>query len=535
LQDYFDVDGATVLKYKESQLTFTAAEAWCSHLIEKNSFYAKLHDHGATWFRDDDFAEMYSKRGRASVPPSLLVRALFLQNHDNVSDRELVNRIRFDLRYKYALDVPIDYEGFDPSLLTVFRARLLVHEKGQQLLDRSLQRAGESGLFSRDGEKLAVDSMPILGAAAVQDTWTLLRSGIRKVLQAIDEADRVVENFPVLKYKQEPGKPDIDWNDKAARKHYLAELVSDATCLLNAVEKGDLRDNAKVRQACALLHSVIDQDVEAGDDFGSPRIRKGKDATKNRIISTNDPDVRHGHKTSHNLFDGYKGHFIVSTGSELVTAVEVTPANVHDAEPLPSMLDLLKDIKVFPSVLFADCAYGGGDTRAEMAVRNVELMARVPTAPTTTCYPKESFLLDLNAMTATCPAGHTTCKVGSGTDEKGRKVSVFQFPAVLCAACPLRTQCTSSASGGRQVRVNFHEELLQTARDRAVQPGFRQEMKQRLVVERVQAHLKRMGLKIARYFGTRKVKLQAQLTAVAYNFKKVVGSMKEGAVSRAYA
>ncbi|MHB2018227.1 MAG: IS1182 family transposase [Candidatus Xenobia bacterium] len=516
-----------MLQHKGMQLSFIEAEAWCSHLIDEKSFYAKLHDHGESWFRDDDFADMYARRGRPSVPPSLLVRALALQNHDNISDRELVNRVRFDLRYKYALNVPIDYEGFDPSLLTVFRSRLLLHEKGKQLLELSLLRARESGVLSEE-DKQAVDSMPILGAAAVQDTWTLLRSGIRKVLAAIERAGGTLENFPMEKYQQQPGKPDIDWNDEAAKMHYLAELVSDATGLLTAVEKSDLRHDEQVRRAGELLSSLVDQDVEAGKHFGAPCIKTGKGATKNRVISTNDPEMRHGHKTSHNLFEGYKGHFMVSLQGELVTAVEVTPANIHDAEPLPSMLDVLKGLKLFPSALFADCAYGGGDTRVEVAARSVELMARVPKSPITGFYPKEAFTLDLEALTATCPAGNTTSKVGTATDEKGRKVRVFEFSAALCANCPLRSECTSSAAGGRKVRANFHEEILQQARERAAKPGFRQEMKQRLVVERVQSHLKRMGLRVTRYFGARKVRLQATLTAFAYNFQKVTTAIQGG-------
>jgi len=121
-----------VIRKTDGQQTFTEVEAWCAPLLDPNSFYAKMNRYGAIWFRDDDFAGMYRAGGRPSVPPSLLAMALMLQMYTDVSDRELVQRLRFDLRFKYALNVPIEYPGFDPSLLSHFRSRLLEHEKAAQ-------------------------------------------------------------------------------------------------------------------------------------------------------------------------------------------------------------------------------------------------------------------------------------------------------------------------------------------------------------------------------------------------------------------
>ena len=149
-------------------MSFCEIEAWCGELVPDDSFFARLHRYGAEWFRDEDFAGIYkdSNLGRPNVPPSLLARALILQNYAGCSDRELVARIRFDLRYKKALDVPIDYTGFHPSLLSHFRTRLILDEKDNLVFEKSIQAAVNSGVLKK-GDVQAMDSMPVKGAAAL--------------------------------------------------------------------------------------------------------------------------------------------------------------------------------------------------------------------------------------------------------------------------------------------------------------------------------------------------------------------------------
>ena len=108
-----------MFKPAERQFTFEDAQNLCGGLLTKDSFYSILGEHGHRWIIDEDYASMYKANvGRGCIAPSLLVRALFLQNYRACSDRELVERIRFDLRYKVALGVKVDYEGFHPSLLS---------------------------------------------------------------------------------------------------------------------------------------------------------------------------------------------------------------------------------------------------------------------------------------------------------------------------------------------------------------------------------------------------------------------------------
>jgi hypothetical protein len=532
-----------VLRKTDGQQTFAAIEGWCSHLLDEHTFYAKLNRYGGTWFRDEDFAEMYKSGGRPSVPPSLLAMCLLLQMYMNVSDRELVSRIRFDLRVKYALNLPIDHAGFDSSLLSHFRSRLVKHKKEEQAFKRTLEFARTVG-FIESGESQATDSAPILGAAAVQDTWTLIRTGIEKLLRSLEpfEIQGFVMPFGKEKYLKNPGKPNIDWNDKTQKYGYLKDLVGDARLLLEAVQEPTeempgpaaqriVAGDSAVQHGRALLHRILEQDIDDRPD--GPSIRKGKVATKNRVISTNDPSMRHGHKTTNHLFAGYKSAITVTLGTELVTSVDVIAANAHDATPLVGQLKFLKSVGIFPLVIYADCAYGGADTRVNVRNEGSEIKAKVPaTSNSSKHFTKDQFKVDIRDNVperVTCPAGQSTTRFRQGKDDHGRTAQIACFGTEQCAGCNLREKCTPLRRKGRELQLHHHEDTLQSARLQAAMPGFRQDMKKRLVVERVNSRLKSYGLGMGRYFGTKKTRLQALMAATVNNFWRITTLMKSAA------
>lgn len=512
-----------VFKTAQRQLTFEDAQVQCGGLLDKESFYALLGEHGHKWIVDEDYASLYDPcLGRGCVPPSLLVRALLLQNYRNCSDRELVDRIRFDLRYKVALGVTVDYPGFDPSLLSVFRARLILHQKERVAFEKTVSAAHRAGLV---GDVQPIDSMPIIGAAALQDTYTLLRTGIEKLLVAIrkqrDEwkgSQGFKYPFTSKKYKKGSGKADIDWNDEVQRQSHLNELVQDAASLIEAVDASKMARSKRVQGPLELLRRILAQDIEHNPESGDVAIKRGG---KDRIISTNDPEARHGHKTSCKLIKGYKGNFTVSE-SEIVTSVAVTPANASDTEPVESMVDDLEERGCRPKKMPADCAYGGADFREKMEMKGVTIIAKVPQAPKSERFSKADFHINLGARTVTCPGDVTTYNYRERKDAQGRMVKAFRFDEEKCSACPLRGKCLLESERSRTVQLHFNESYLQKARETAVEPGFRDEMKRRLVVERVQARLQSYGLSQSRYFGLGKTLLQAVFTATANNIWRLI-------------
>jgi transposase len=204
--------------------------AWCAGLLAENSIYALLAEHGERIVRDEDFAECYSpSHGRPSIPPSLLAKVLLLAFRNGLSDERAMEALRFDLRWKAALDLPIDHPGFHPTSLVRFRARLLLHGKERIVFERSVELATELGLIEGRTEQI-VDSTPMLGAAAVQDTVTLVRAGVRKLLDAARAADGPAAHELAaglaFDYAQPREKPAGDWHDKVAREALLVEVAT---------------------------------------------------------------------------------------------------------------------------------------------------------------------------------------------------------------------------------------------------------------------------------------------------------------------
>lgn len=508
----------------DHQAELLDADQLCGHLVPDDSIHRKLSVLGDKLFTDADFADLYdAARGRHSVPPALLAKVMLLQSLEGTSDRETVDRVRRDIGWKVALGLSLQDEGFHPTVLTYFRERLRKSDKPRRIFDRFKEVASQAGLLTKSGVRV-LDSTPVLSAVQTQDTVSLIRGALRRLLRLLNKADpgakAAIEAVLSRDDYASAGKPAIDWDDEQSRAALVDELARDALGALGVLEgrgplSGDLADAAE------LLATVAGQDVEADDD-GNFRIRRG--VAKDRVVSVVDPDARHGRKSVHGHFDGYKAHIAIDPDTELVTEVEVTPANAPDAEPVKQLLRELRDGRDPDDALtvVADSAYGSGATRRALQDAGAETVIKaLPEQNTWGGFPKSAFRIDLDAKTATCPAGVTTADVASMKDGSIE----FRFPAQTCASCELRAQCTTSthARFGRRVTAGPYEELLARARARQKTEAFKAVYNsKRPTVERVIYRVVRNGGRKARYRGRAKVAEQIWMKAAAENLLRMV-------------
>jgi transposase len=489
--------------------------------LPEGSFFALLAEHGERIVRDEDFAACYSPgMGRPSIPPSQLAKVLLLQYRTGVSDEQAMECIAWDLRWKVALGLAVDHRGWHPTSLTKFRARLLLHELERVALERTLELAEELGMLDGPVEQI-IDSTPMLGAAATQDTVRLVRHGVRKLLDAVGAVDERagarLDRALEFDYDRPAEKPDCRWRERAERERMLTRVAEDAERALRAIEQADgLLDDDGVADAQRLLRELIGQDFEIDDD-GVPRLYRGTRA--DRIVSTVDPEMRHGRKSQHQRFDGFKLSAAVTNTSEpLITAVAVAPASAQDGPQAKHLIDAQPPERRPPRVL-GDTAYGIGPVRAELADRGVEVLA--PLAPGMVKpgrFGKRDFQIDLDSGTVTCPVGETAA---IRTEPKGARRA--RFAKADCDRCALRDRCVQPVGGVKAILLAPDEELLIAARQALDDPATAEHLRRtRPRVERLLGLLAhRYRARKSRYIGTRKARLQAAWTAALVNLNPI--------------
>ena len=313
---------------------------FCERTLPERSIYVLLARERDRLFPDGAFADLFTERGRRSVPPSVVATVMVLQRLEGCSDREAVERFCFDSRWRYAAGVGgYDTAGrtsFVHTVLVDMRERLRASKNPDRIFATALAVASEAGLV---GRKRALDSTPLYDAVATMDTVTLIRSGIRSLLRVADRAlaGQLRAAMSGRDDYASVAKPVIDWEDCSARERLIDGCAKDARAALAVLDGRELE--AAAEQAGRLLATVAGQDLDEGSD-GVFRIARR--VAKDRVISTVDPEARHGHKTAARGFDGYKGHTAVDPDSEIITATTVSPGNTADGAVAEELIaDLL--------------------------------------------------------------------------------------------------------------------------------------------------------------------------------------------------
>lgn len=499
---------------------------WCGQVVAADSFYGLLAEHGHRIVSDHDFAACYSeRRGRPSIPPSHLAKILLLAYREGASDEQAMERLRYDLRWKVALGVALDHPGYHPTSLVKFRARLLLHGMERLALERSIALASELGLMEGSVEQI-IDSTPMLGAAATQDTVRLVRSGVAKLIGAVAGADpraaAALRGGLVFDYARPRQKPDCDWRRKAARERMLTEVAQDARRAIRAIEADDqLMSQAPVAEALALLGDLVGQDFEVDDD-DVPRLRRG--VAHGRILSVVDPEMRHGRKSHHQRFDGYKIHAAATGDGRIISAVQVSPGGDRDGAHAQSLIAAQPE-GARPARLLGDTAYGDQLTRAALAGRRVDVLAPVPESrPRDGRLGKRDFRIDLDANMVSCPGGRSR-PISARPRASGERSATFRSGG--CGDCALIGACLN-AEGRRTVVIEPREDLLLAGIAAMADPDAREgHRRRRPRIERLLSLLAhRYHARKSRYFGRQKSLLQAAWSAALVNLNPIGAAIR---------
>lgn len=471
-----------------------------------------------------------STEGAPTRCPLQIVGMLLLQFRYDLSERELLERCRRDLGFRYALQMSEHERIPAERTLRRWRASLTEHLGDDFLFRLTLEWAHRQGLLS-DAEEQAIDSTNTDCRGAVIDTFNLIAVAIRQLVTGLAGAlgkspEELAQEYDLAAYMQRSmkGTAAIDWSDEGQRNALLTEEVAAADRLVESVRQ--LHDrvtlDAGILEAAHLLQQVAHQDVEQLED-NTYRIAKG--TARGRIISITDPEARHGRKSSSKTIQGFKTHVIGTIESQFVTGIAISDAATHDAKPTPKLIDQTEKHTLKPTTLVGDGAYGAGANIRTCNQRGVDMRSKPSRPSTKTAIPKQQFHIDLQQRTVTCPAGQLATQPSLYIDkDSGLQAPLFRFAKEQCQHCELKDRCCAKTAkgGGRLIKLSPYEQELIDNRAFSQTDEGKRLLRRRSAVERLISHLVRMGMRHARFFGMKRTQTQAFFVAAAYNLQRII-------------
>jgi len=490
-------------------------------LIKRAKLFVFLREHRHEIFDElfqEELSEIYreSKLGRPPVPPARLALATILQAYSGVSDDEAMEAMVMDRRWQLVLDcLGANEPPFSKYTLVNFRKALIERDLDRRLIEQTVEVARRKEGFSSRRLRGALDSSPLWGAGRVEDTYNLLGHALKKALGVIARqqgrglAEVATEaGASVVASTSLKAALDLDWDDPDERTQALVRVLGALDAVEEYLDGGGGGSECTEEGATVSIETarwVRQQDVEQAVD-GSPALRRG--VARDRQVSIEDPEMRHGRKSRRSRFDGYKRHVLKDLDSGLVRVVGVTPANVPEASVSDGIAQDLTSQEAELRELHIDRAYLSSELVRKRPPHLAVYCKAWPVRGAQGRYSKTAFELDWEREFLRCPAGVSMpFEVGG----------VVRFPAKVCAACPLRERCTRSKKGGRSVSIHPDERLLEELRERQRTPEGRKKLRERVGVEHSLAHIGRWQGHRSRYRGVRKNLFDLRRSAVVHN------------------
>jgi transposase len=506
--------------------------------FRKGSLPIRVRDELGGWCADERFAAGYPVRGAPGLSPAQLAMVTVLQFTEALTDRQAADAVRGRLDWKYCLGLALDDEGFDFSVLSEFRARLIAAGLETAVFEALLARLRERGLVSAGGRQ-RTDATHVLAAIRSLNRLELAGESVRAALEALaaaapDWLATVIDPAWTERYTAR-----IDsWRLPASetkRAALATQYGRDGYRLLEAVTAADAPGWLRELPAVEALRRIwIQQYYRIVDRSGGTVIRReaehGLPPGRLRLRSPYDLDARHGEKRGTGWL-GYKLHLTETcpapAGSraapQLLTDVATTAATVPDQAMTEPVQHRLTARGLAPGEHAVDAGYTSIELLLAARARGIILLGPLRAATSaqarTGGYTSADFTIDWDRRRVICPQGQRSqqwypCR------QAGRPGIVVRFPAATCAGCPARGRCTTATGRGRQLTLNPRpvHEALTAARAEQATDAWRERYKVRAGVEGTIAQAVRItGVRRARYTGLAKTRLEHALAATALN------------------
>jgi transposase len=506
----------------------------------KGSFAMQVRDLVGTIYEDAAFAGVYPARGTTATSPWRLMLVTVLQYAENLTDRQAAEAVAARIDWKYALSLPLRAPGFDFSVLSDFRERVVAGDADALVLEPLLARCRELGLL-RAGGTQRTDSTHVVAAIRTLNRLEVVGEtmpGTRLRVSLNDLAtvapDWVRAHCPSLwvdRYGPRIQAARLA-KDEAERDLLVAEIGQDGQRLLALLAEPDAPAEAVQQHAIGILRLVWRQQYEQEAD-GTLRWRRDAELPPpaELIVSPYDPDARYARKRE-TRWTGSTVHLTETCADperpNLIVHVASTPAKTEDQEQTEAIQAEVVEADLTPERHLVDSGYVTGDILVASAERGIDLVSRVPEnrqwqAREGTGFALEDFTIDWAQEQVTCPAGRVSSSWKQGVDRTGTAVITVGFATTACRSCPVRPQCTTASRRVLSLRPQAAYEALQGARARQQTAVFKRLYALRAGVEgTISQGVSVCGLRSARYLGLPKTHLQHLASAAAMNLIRLV-------------
>jgi transposase len=500
--------------------------------------YLRLRDELGLLFADHRFASLFPKLGQPAESPARLALISIMQFAEGLSDRQAADAVRARIDWKYALGLELDDSGFDHTVLSEFRTRLITGNAERLLLDDLLRRFVQLQIIKPRGRQ-RTDSTHVLAVVRTLNRIERVAETLRATLNALatvapewlcstapaewyERYERRIENYHL---------PKTD----SGRREFAQVVGADGRILLQTVDAATdcpwLREVPMVK----LLRAMWSEQYSEHD--GEIRWLENKEvaeriSTADTISSPYDPDARYSRKRDIEWV-GYKVHFTETCDDDaprMITNVETTVATTPDDNMLEPIHESLKLSGLLPGEHVVDKGYTDSRTlvesRRDHGITVIGPVADDPgwQAREKSGFDKSQFSVDWDQRVVTCPEGKRSISFLANTYPKNGMLFEARFARQDCTPCPSRSLCTRSRVEPRIIGLQAREqyEALQDARRQQTTEEFRKRYRVRAGIEGTHAQaVRRCELRQNRYVGLAKTTLQHVLTAVAINLIRI--------------
>jgi transposase len=488
-------------------------------------------------YKDSDFAALFpSHRGRPAESPGRLALVTVMQYAEGLTDRQAAEAVRSRIDWKYGLGLTLTDSGFHHSILGAFRERLIDGGAEQQLLEDMLKQCKEQGLLKARGRQ-RTDSTHVLAAIRELNRLECIGETLRN---ALNNLAVVVPDW--LREQVSP-----DWFElygprfeqyrlpkgKQKRQELAERIGADGYHLLSVVYGETAPRWLREVPAVDILRQVWIQQFVWDGEHVALRQKGNLPPAAVMIQSPHDTEAQYSKKRQ-TEWNGYTVHVTETCDDEaphLITNIETVPATTPDKALTGTIHDHLAEKDFLPQEHLVDAGYVDIDEVVDSRdIHNIELLGPVPgntawQAKAGQGFATDSFLVDWERQTITCPLGRTSRTWYSRRNGFGNDVIEVRFDRHDCGSCSSRPLCTRSANRGRSLTIRPRTQYMALKKSRAYQQTteFRERYKQRAGVEgTISQGIRAFGLRRARYIGLTKTRLQHSLTGAAINLTRAV-------------